>query len=94
VVLSTVVYPRVHVATSKTGAVGQAGGLLLTKTIRATGLDQGLGEGLSRWRKPMVVHDPGKVVLDLAISLVLGGDALADVGVLRAEPGLVWSGGL
>ena len=34
------------------------------------------------------VHDPGKVVLDLALSLALGGDHLADVGVLRAEPGV------
>jgi pyruvate/2-oxoglutarate dehydrogenase complex dihydrolipoamide acyltransferase (E2) component len=34
------------------------------------------------------VHDPGKTVLDLAVAVALGGDCLADVGVLRAEPGL------
>jgi Transposase DDE domain group 1 len=71
VALSTDVYPRVHVATSKTGAVGQAGGVLLTKTIRATGQDRSLGEGLSRWRKPMAVHDPGNpLVIDLDATLV------------------------
>jgi hypothetical protein len=32
------------------------------------------------------VHDPGKVVLDLAVAVALGGDCLADAGVLRAEP--------
>ena len=33
-----------------------------------------------------VSHDPGKIVLDLAVALALGGDCLADIGVLRAEP--------
>ena len=80
-------YPRLHVSTSPTAAVGQAGGVLLTEAIRAIGLDRLLVEGLAPWRKPNAVHDPAKVLLDLAIALALGGDALADVAVLRAEPG-------
>ena len=32
------------------------------------------------------MHDPGKTVLDLAVAVALGGDCLADAGVLRAEP--------
>jgi hypothetical protein len=32
------------------------------------------------------VHDPGKTMLDLAVTLALGGDCLADVAVLRAQP--------
>jgi hypothetical protein len=32
------------------------------------------------------VHDPAKVVLDLAIALGLGRDCLTDVALLRAEP--------
>jgi hypothetical protein len=43
---------------------------------------------LAPWRKPRTVHDPAKVVVDLAIALGLGGDCLADIGLLRAEPGL------
>ncbi|MGH3862261.1 IS1380 family transposase, partial [Actinokineospora sp.] len=39
-------------------------------------------------RKPLAVHDPGKVLTDLAIALALGGDCLADVALLRAEPGV------
>jgi hypothetical protein len=35
-----------------------------------------------------VEHDPGKVVLDLGVALAVGGDCLADVAVLRAEPGV------
>jgi hypothetical protein len=34
------------------------------------------------------IHDPGKIVADLAVALALGGDCLADVAVLRAEPEL------
>jgi len=74
------------VDTAKVSAVGQAGGVLLTQTIRAAGLDVALSDALGRWRRPTAVHDPGKVISDLAVSLALGGDCLADVAVLRAEP--------
>lgn len=40
------------------------------------------------WRKPLAVHDPAKVIIDLALSLVAGEDCLADVALLRAEPAL------
>jgi hypothetical protein len=68
--------------------VCQAGGVLLTDTIRATGLDQVLSAALAPWRKPLAVHDPAKVLLDLAVALALGGDCLADIALLRAEPGV------
>ena len=32
------------------------------------------------------MHDPGKTVLDLAVAIALGGDCLADVAVVRAQP--------
>jgi hypothetical protein len=32
------------------------------------------------------VHDTAKILLDLAVTLALGGDCLADIAVLRAEP--------
>ena len=81
-------YPRPTVSSGSVSAVGQAGGVLLTETVRAAGLDAGLITALGRWRRPGAVHDPAKVVLDLAVALALGGDCLADVAVLRAEPGL------
>jgi hypothetical protein len=90
-VKTTGLYPRVHVDTAKVTAVAQAGGVLLTETIRAAGLDRGLSEALAGWRKPLAVHDPGKILLDLAVSLVLGGDALSDLATLRAEPGVYGS---
>ena len=60
----------------------------MTEAVRVSGLDRLLAAGLAPWRKPRTVHDPAKVVVDLAIALGLGGDCLADIGLLRAEPGL------
>jgi Transposase DDE domain group 1 len=71
-----------------TGIVSHAGALLLTETARVTGLQAGLSAGLGRWRAARAVHDPGKIVCDLAVAVALGGDCLADAGVLRAEPAL------
>ena len=85
---TTGTYPRVHVDTAPVAATGQAGGVLLTETARATGLDTALSTALTRWRKPLAVHDPGKILLDLVISLALGGEALSDIDALRAEPEL------
>jgi hypothetical protein len=84
----TGLYPRVRVDTSATAAIGQAGGVLLIRTVAVTGLDRALSAALSGWRKPLAVHDPGKIITDLALSLALGGDCLADLAVLRAEPGV------
>ena len=44
------------------GLVSQAGVLLLTQTLRVTGLDRGLSQALERWRAPQPVHDPGKII--------------------------------
>jgi hypothetical protein len=79
-------YPRARVDARGAAAVSQAGGVLLVETIRAAGLDEGLSSALARWRKPGGVHDPAKVLLDLAVAVALGGDCLADVAVPRAEP--------
>jgi hypothetical protein len=60
--------------------------VLVTEAVRVSGLDAGLSQALARWRKPTATHDPGKVLTDLAVALALGGDCLADIALLRAEP--------
>jgi hypothetical protein len=70
------------------GLVSQAGVVLLWETMRVTGLGRGLSEGLARWRAPRAVHDPGKIVADLAAAVALGGDCLSDIAVLREQPAL------
>jgi hypothetical protein len=66
--------------------VSQAGAVLLVETIRKSGSDGALSAALTPWRRPRATHDPGKVLLDVAVAL--GGDCLTDVAMLRAEPGV------
>lgn len=60
--------------------------MLLTETLRVTGLAVELSRALAPWRKQFSRHDPGKIFTDLALMLAVGGDCLADVASLRAEP--------
>jgi hypothetical protein len=60
----------------------------LLQALRVTGLDRGLSQALVRWRARRAVHDPGKVITDLAVAVALGGDCLADIAMLRAQPEL------
>src|SRR3954453_12880324 len=79
-------YPRLAVDGSGRKVVSGAGGVLLTRTAAAVGLDSGLSAALARGRRRFARHDPGKIVLDLALSLAIGGDCLADIAQLRAHP--------
>ncbi|MEU6774722.1 IS1380 family transposase [Streptomyces sp. NPDC046759] len=79
-------YPRVRVEGGGHGVVSQAGTVLLVETARKAGLDQAMSTALMSWRRSRAVHDPGKILLDLALAVAMGGDCLADVGMLRAEP--------
>lgn len=79
-------YPRVRVEGGGRGTVSQAGSVLLFETVRKAGLDTAISAALAPWRKPRAVHDPGKALLDVALTTALGGDCLADVAMLRAEP--------
>jgi len=87
-VQNTACHSKITVSADGKGLVSQAGALLLAETLRVTGLGAGLSAGLARWRAPRAVHDPGKILADLVVTLGLGGDCLADVAVLRAQPEL------
>jgi Transposase DDE domain group 1 len=62
-------YPWVGVDRTGSGVVSQAGGVTLVETVRVSGLDRELSAALAPRRKPAAVHDPAKVLCDLAISL-------------------------
>jgi len=64
--------PRIMVSDDGTGIVSHAGALLLTETARITGQQAGLSGGLARWRACRAVHDPGKIVTDLAVAVAAG----------------------
>ena len=79
-------YPGVVVDSAARATVSHAGAVVLVETVRRVGLDRSLSQALSPWRKPLAVHDPAKIVCDLAVMLALGGDCLADVALLREQP--------
>lgn len=81
-------YPRLHIDTAPSNALGHAGGLLLTETVHTSSLGHHLKTALTPWKKPFAVHDPAKILLDLAITLGLGGDALSNTTAVRDEPDL------
>jgi len=85
---STARRAKIAVSADGRGLVSQAGMVLLAEAVRVTGLGRGLVDGLAAWRAPRAVHDPGKIITDLVMTLALGGDCLADVAVLRAQPQL------
>lgn len=82
---STVFYPRPVVTGDGAGIVSHAGLMLVTRTAEVAGLPSLLSQALAPWRKDYATHDPGKVVLDLAVAMVGGADCAADLAVLRGR---------
>jgi hypothetical protein len=64
--------------------LSQVGGVLMVETVRKSGLDHAISAALAPWCKLRAVHDPGKVLLDIALETALGGDCLADVACVRS----------
>lgn len=81
-------YPRPRVDIAEVPAVSHAGAVLLTDTIHATGLAASLREALMAWTRPLAEHHASKVLLDLAMTLAVGGEVARDTDLLRCEPGL------
>lgn len=52
------------------GVVSQSGAVLLVETSRQTGLDASISAALAPWRKARAVHDPGKILLDVALAAI------------------------
>jgi Transposase DDE domain group 1 len=75
----------VVVDSGRESLVSSAGAVLLRQTLRCSGLDKAMSAALAPWRAPRAVHDPAKVLTDVAIAVALGGDCAADVAVVRAQ---------
>jgi hypothetical protein len=73
--------PRPQVDVAAVPAVGQAGSVLLPETLRAAGLGAEHSRALGPWRKEFAVHDPEGILVDLAPTLALGGDCLANTSL-------------
>jgi hypothetical protein len=80
--------PKVHVSADGSGVVGHAGARLLADLADATGLTAAYSAALRPLRPRGTGHDPGRVATDLAVMLADGGEAIADLAVLRDQAGV------
>ena len=81
--------PKVVVTGGARGVVGHAGTRLLADLADKTGLSRGFVQALGLDRVRRSAHEPGRVAVDLAVLLADGGEAIADLAVLRQQPGLL-----
>jgi hypothetical protein len=65
--------------------VSHAGSRLLADLADATALTSAFSDALCRLRPRGTGHDPGRVAVDLAVMLADGGEAIADLAVLRDQ---------
>jgi hypothetical protein len=70
------------------GVASHAGSRLLADLAEATGLLQTFGQAVVGLRERRSRHDPGRVLVDVAVMLADGGEAISDLAVLRDQPEL------
>jgi hypothetical protein len=73
-----------RVTADGSGVVSHAGAALLRMLADRAGLTGALSAGLAR-RGRWPVHDRGRVLVDLAVLIANGGEAIADIDVLRHQ---------
>ena len=80
------VYPRV--STDGTGVVSHAGSALLLELADRVGLRAEFAAAVDGIRCRGGGHDPGQVLVDLAVMLADGGEAIRDIAALADQSGL------
>ena len=80
--------PPVSVTADGKGIVSHAGTRLLAEMADFVGLTRALSDALAPTVHRRRRHDPGRVLLDVALTLADGGDCLSDLCVLRDQPAL------
>jgi Transposase DDE domain group 1 len=83
-VQSTAWSKDLRVTADGTGVVSHVGAALLRMLADRAGLTGALSAGLAR-RGRWPVHDRGRVLVDLAVLIADGGEAIADIDVLRHQ---------
>jgi len=83
--------PRLVVTADGTGVAAHAGSRLLADVADALGLTAGLSAAMAPTRQRRSAHDPGRVLVDLAVMVADGGTSLSDLKVLRDQPDLFGS---
>lgn len=87
-VKATATSPKITVTGDGRGVIGHAGARLLADLADTTGLTSAFGQALAGLRRRRGGHDPGRIAVDLTVMLADGGEAIADLAVLRNEAAL------
>ncbi len=84
---ATTTRPEITATADGKGVVSHAGSRLLADVADRTTLTAQLAEELVGLRKPRARHDPGRVLVDMAVAVADGATTISDVAVLadRAE---------
>jgi len=80
--------PRLKVSADGQNVVSHAGARLLSDLADAVGLTDGLSVAMAPTKQRRRGHDRGHVLVDVAVMIADGGDAISDLAVLRNQPDL------
>ncbi|TAM88502.1 MAG: IS1380 family transposase [Jatrophihabitans sp.] len=80
--------PVVEVSADGVGVVSHAGSRLLADLADTTTLTAQLSAVLADRMAPQTVHDPGRVLADIAVMIADGGQCLSDIATLVDQPGV------
>src|ERR1035441_4220435 len=75
----------VEVTSDGAGLVSHAGTALVAQVADKVGLTQALSRRLGAIKQRRRGHDPGRVIRDLAVMLVDGGECVSDLGAIREQ---------
>ncbi|WP_405842360.1 IS1380 family transposase [Streptomyces platensis] len=77
--------PKLVVSADGRGVVSHAGSRLLADLADVTGLTGAFADALRKLRPRGTGHDPGRIAVDLTVMLADGGEAIADLALLRDQ---------
>ncbi|MDQ4021577.1 MAG: transposase [Actinomycetota bacterium] len=77
----TTTRPKITVTADGQGVVSHAGSRLLADVADRTTLTGELSEVLAELCKPRARHDPGRVLVDMAVAVADGATTISDVAV-------------
>jgi hypothetical protein len=87
-VQATTTRPTITATADGEGVVSHAGSRLLADLADRTTLTGQLSEALDGLRKPRARHDPGRVLVDMAVAVADGATTISDVAVLADQAAL------
>jgi hypothetical protein len=76
------------VAADAGGLVSRSGTALTAELAARLGLTEALSGALGHLHRRRPMHDPGRVLVDLAVMLIDGGECVSDLGALADQPDL------